>query len=275
MKRSLALYLISALFSSVSMASQLPLIGPLLGVAKVTGFAQAHGDYGQLQGVDVIVLETGEKKATTDEKGEFSFDYRVGDQVTLMFKHPNYHPSQSATITVQPSNGKDGKNYFTYQAISYAKTELLTWTRLLPYPYPLLKSNHCQMIVTVAGKGKTLYDNEQGEAGAELLINYSSAKKHTSRFPGGDGTFHLCYYGTLPIFHTNPTCLYEKTTADGGVFVANIPQNKDQLYIVKASKPQASFSSAIVQCREDWWNKHAPGHYMLLNLSPPTGPVAQ
>ncbi|MGI9282699.1 MAG: hypothetical protein ACR2PX_24140 [Endozoicomonas sp.] len=272
MKKLFALYLMSALFSSVCLATQLPLILN----AKVTGFAQAHGDYGKLSGVEVIVLETGKKMATTDENGEFSFEYQVGKPLTLMFKHADYPPSQSATIVVQPSDGSDSKNYFTYQAISHSKTELITWTRLFPELKPTIKKDHCQMIVTVAAKGKTLFDEEQGEEGAELLINYWPVKNNTSRLPGGPDTFHLCYYGTLYFFHTNPTCINSKTTKDGGVFVANIPSDSTQKYIAYARKPTVSFSNAYFQCRKDWWEKHAPDHhYKLINLSPPNGPTVQ
>jgi hypothetical protein len=245
-------------------------------MAKVSGFAQAHGDYGQLSGVDVIALETGKKMATTDEKGEFSFEYKIGMPLTLMFKHTDYHPSQSATIVVRHSNGSDHKNYFTYQAMSYSKTELITWTRLIPELSPTIKKNHCQMIVTVAAKDKTLYDNEQGEEGAELQINYWPPKENTTRLPGNDSTFHYCYYDTLPVFHTNPTCFSSKTTMDGGVFVANIPSNSIQVYRVQALKPGVRFSNSYFQCKEEWWNEHAPDHYYkLINLSPPNGPVAQ
>ncbi|KEQ19690.1 peptidase associated/transthyretin-like domain-containing protein [Endozoicomonas numazuensis] len=242
----------------------------------VTGFAQAHGQYGQLADVEVIALEIGETVAITDEKGEFSFYYPQEQPLTLMFRHPSYHPSQTATITVKPSNGRDKKNYFTYQAISYSKIELITWTRHLPEFAPTIKDDHCQMIVTVAGKGKTLYDNEQGEAGAQLLINYWPVKKENIRFLGSEDTFHQCYYGTFPIFHTNPTCTDIRTTHDGGVFVSNIPSNNTQKYLVAAHKPAVRFSKAVFQCRKDWWEKHAPEHYYkLINLSPPNGPTAQ
>ncbi|WP_062267026.1 hypothetical protein [Endozoicomonas arenosclerae] len=273
MKKSFILYLVSALFSSTCLTAQLPLVL----TAKVNGFTQAHGDYGQLSEVEVIALETGKKMATSGEDGTFSFEYPIGEQLTLMFKHGDYHPSQSATIVVQPSDGNDQKkNFFTYQAISYSKTELITWTRHLPEFAPKIKNDHCQMIVTVAGKNKTLYDNEQGEEGAELLINYWPTKKNTSRLPGTADTFHQCYYGTLPIFHTNPTCIGSKTSPDGGVFVSNIPSDNQQMYKVLAHKPQVSFSHAFIQCRKDWWEEHAPEHYYkLINLSPPNGPTVQ
>ncbi len=269
-------------------------------MATVTGFAQAHGDYGELQGAEVIALETGKHMATTNAKGAFSFEYQVGQPLTVMFKHTGYLPSQSSTITVRPSDGEDQTNYFTYQAIPRLKMHLLKALRYLPtFSSPALKKDHCQLLVTVNNKGKTLYDTQQGKAGAKIDIHLAAPSANTEIYINGhNDTYtdsstvsapldvHKCYYGTLPIFHTNPTCLYNSTTEDGGVFIANIPSSniesnniesnaQAQLYRIQATSPTDTFSDAYIQCNALWWQTHAPDEMMLINLSPPTGPVSR
>lgn len=255
-KYKIVLFISTLLFSGLSIAKEV----------TVAGFAQVHGSGDRLPDVEVIALEQDRKVAVTNARGEFSFQYPSGQLLTLLFRAANYMSSQSATVKV-PEEGFTTKNGFTYQAISHWKFYILKVARFISWT-PSLKNDHCQMIVTVAGKGKTLNDNYQGEKGATLLIDKIDDQQHEQA-----GNYHLCYYGTMPYFYTKPLCVGSTTTDDGGVFVANIPPEDNKVHQITAVKQDTQFTTALFKCEQSKWKTHAPHAVMFINLSPPTGPT--
>ena len=267
--------------------------------AWVCGFAQPQGSYTNLPDIDVFALESemSSPVTTTDSNGCFAFKYPVGKELTLLFKYNgwwlwDYAPSQSHTITVEdtpelgdiqpvfnPENivgvrSKESKykNFITYQAIAQYKfraiklARLVNWYRAEPAP-PYIRRDTCQLIVTAAASKKTLYHSVQGEAGTEIIIERESDNQKLSE--GKDG-LHFCYYGHgFMHSNTNPFCQPEKKmTTDGGVFIVNLPVDSGK-YLIKAEHEKSVFNSTCVQCKQEWWERHAPGYGILINLSPP------
>ncbi len=231
--------------------------------AFISGFAQAFSKTTNLPGVTVKVLETGQIATTTDSKGMFSFNYPIGQPLTLLFQKRGYKTSQSATYIVP----KTGLKNITYQAIPRILFDGVliarTWSG-----HPNLSQTDCQVITTVAAKGKTLYDKIQGEAGA--VISITNSKKQTIH-PDE------CYYGITPFKTTDPFCRIKSffhpritTSKDGGVFIANL--KPDNVYTITAVKPGFIFSKNKVRCNMQWWQT-LPDRYVFINLSPPNGPT--
>jgi len=259
-------------------------------VAAISGFAQPAGSSENIPGVEVIVLETGQTVAYTDSSGNYSFEYPVGQSMTLMFRKNGYKTSQTGTFTVPPEGFSGLHNNITYQAIGHKLYELMKYAVEIT-SLELIKSDACQLITTVTAYGKTLYDDPQGEPGATLSVQDQSGKTHHGK---------TCYFG---IFRgkTLPVCFNQKTSEDGGVFVLNLeakpnrdipndihPENnpyqviaskpgleysENNSYQVIASKPGLKFSTHNANCNPEWWARHAPGEDMLINMSPPQGPT--
>ncbi len=267
--------------------------------AWVCGYAQPQGSCDNLPNIEVYALENKDSKPVTktDSNGCFAFRYPVGSELTLLFKYNgwwfwDYAPSQSQTIVVEetPDIGDEKpefnpqeiveirskqsrfKNFITYQAIAQYKfrairaARLINWYRADPAP-PYIRRNTCQLIVTAAASEKNLYHAEQGEADTVITIE---RKSDGQKLHEGHEGLHFCYYGHgLMCSNTNPFCQAEKIiTTDGGVFIVNFPADSEK-YLIKAVHENSVFNSACVQCKKEWWDRHARRYPMLINLSPP------
>ncbi|MGY0217629.1 hypothetical protein ACWJJH_09595 [Endozoicomonadaceae bacterium StTr2] len=272
------------------------------GKAWVCGFAQAQGGYrnwdgtyDNLSGVEVRVLETGERVAVTGDDGIFCFQYPIGEELTLLFKAGRwYQPSQSETITVQATSLGDERpefspqektkagyksseypNFITYQAIARHKFYFIAWARRWDiYRWTWgpsdFQKGHFQMIVTAAEEEKTLYHTQQGADSVTINL-FDENTKRDLKENEDIKDLHFCYYGAgLCCSHTDPFCQPEKeTTVDGGVLIANIPPSERGRIRVKAKHYELEFNSCVIRPNPNWWEEHAKGETMFINISPP------
>ncbi|WP_461536257.1 hypothetical protein [Spongorhabdus nitratireducens] len=273
------------------------------GKAWVCGFAQAQGGYrnwsgtyDNLSGVEVRVLETGDPApvAITGPDGTFSFQYSVKKELTLLFKAGRwYQPSQSETITVQPTSlgnsrpafnpeeqtragykSSEYPNFITYQAIARHKFHFIAWARTWDiYGWTRgpssFQKGHFQMIVTAAEEERTLYHTKQGVDSATIKLFDESEGSELEE--GTIKDLHFCYYGAgLCCSHTNPFCQPEKeTTVDGGVLIANIPPTESGRIRISVKHHYLKFNSCVIRPNPSWWEEHAKGETMFINISPP------
>lgn len=211
-----------------------------------------------LVGARIAVRERPELRLCSDRDGRASFWAAVGEPLTAMLERPRYQPIQTATVVVQAGGLVGDEAALTLQVPLALTFRVLR--RLLARPLP---GRH-HVVTTIAAAGKTLADCPQGEPGAQVHL-------HT---PAGDGA--SCdppiYLGALPLIHKTDfggallaafglRTPLQRTSADGGVLIANVPRGR---YVLGASKPGVRFSSAEIVIGAD-----SPA---LINVSPPQGP---
>lgn len=210
-----------------------------------------------LAGAEIAVRERPELRVVSDARGLARFWAAPGDAVTVRLERRRYQPIQTATVVVG-EEGLVGAAAVTLQvplALTFRALQ-----RVLARPLP---GRH-HVATTVAALGKTLADCPQGEPGAELRV----------RSPAGEAApcDRPIYLGAVPLVHKTDfagallaalglRAPLERTSADGGVLIANVPRGR---WVLGASKPGVRFTSAEIVIAED-----SPA---LINVSPPQGP---
>ncbi|MFC1889339.1 carboxypeptidase-like regulatory domain-containing protein [Thermodesulfobacteriota bacterium] len=186
---------------------------------------------------EISILEHPEMRMTTGEDGHFHFDgLEVGEEVTLRLEHPDYHPVQTATITLGP----EGAERVTFQAVDY-----LTYYGMALYVLVIPdEENCCQMVTTVTRVGKSLYDpGAHGEEGAYVTLD-----------PPLPADYGPIYFDSSVMPNFGQT----ESSDDGGVLFLNVPPGE---YVWTAHKPGVEFRPVKMKCRAGW----------LVNASPPWG----
>jgi len=210
----------------------------------VTGRTRDYLTGEPITGAAITVLEKPDIKLLTDENGRFSFEEKVGNQVTLYLEKTLYHPTQTATIIVPPGGNVGPLEEITLQVPSILVFYL--FELILPSsPDP----DKCHLVVTVTGYNKTLNSHPQGEPNATVTIDPPIAH---------EGAFYFGYWRGI----TDPFIRdLNETSLDGGVLYFNA-EPSNQLYTISAHKPGVHFSNSTMQCRKG----------IFVNGSPPWGP---
>lgn len=191
----------------------------------------------RLSGATVSILEYPDKTVVTGADGHFDFDgLDEGSDVTLVMEHPDYHATQTATITL----GAHGIEPFTIQAVS---TNLFSAMKAI-VGTPLDEDQFCEVASTVTRLGGALYVHlRQGEPGATV------------------STLPALLEESGPIYF-NEAVLPDKkqlsTSKDGGVVLIRVPPGD---YTLTASKADVAIAPVHIKCRAG----------MVVNAGPPLG----
>lgn len=191
----------------------------------------------RLSGATVSVLERPDKVVVTGDDGHFEIDgLDEGSDVTLVMEHPDYHPTQTATLTLGPH----GIEPFTIQAVS---TSLFNAMKAI-VGTPLEEEKFCEVASTVTRLGGALYVHlRQGEPGATVSTLPALAEE------------------SGPIYF-NEAVLPDKkqvsTSKDGGVVLIRVPPGE---YTLTAEKANVAITPVRIQCRAG----------MVINAGPALG----
>ncbi len=190
----------------------------------------------RVAGATISVLERPEKTAVTGADGHFQIDgLEVGSEVTLVFSHPSFYPTQSATYVLGP-NGIDP---FAFQVLS-----LPLFNALSGLFTGLEQETHCAVATTVTRLGGTVHvEVRQGEPGAVLTLAPLPAD---AKGP--------VYFSEMVL----PDMKLQATTKDGGALFYHVPPGD---YALSAAKPGFTFLAEKVKCRAGY----------LVNAGPPLG----
>lgn len=252
-----------------------PLCQP--GCVPVTGFAQALGKVTNLANVRVIPVpyeniqacNPGLAYIKTDAQGTYGFCYPKDQKITLFFEKRGYQTSQSATINLGHKGTKAIGLYhnISYQAIDTVflrvAERIAQYSALTPPVVHHLDRNKCQVLITVTGLHKTLYDAPQGEPGVVVSLAPEGHEQNTDNR----------YYDKLFYFRefmgkTIPIGGLKHTSKDGGVLIFNVKPGK---YHVYGHKPGVRFRPLSFTCDPGLWDRFAPGEQVFINMSPPQG----
>jgi hypothetical protein len=229
--------------------------------AYVEIFSQALGSYDPLPEAEVFSLEKNKSLGLTDQQGKLSFQYPVGEQITLMFKKSGYKTSQSATFVV-PEDGFVGQyKNITYQAISSSLYKILK-NLIAVYKVTSLDKNSFQILATVTAYHKTIEDAPQGITGSSLHI-FQNDKEIFDQYK-------KYYFGEI-LGKTLPVPFLTKTSKDGGAILINVKDDAITPYTIKAKNTDVNFSEQTVICNREWWDLLAHNEDPFINLSPPHG----
>jgi hypothetical protein len=221
----------------------------------VTGFAKSFVGHQLISHAHVDVFNT-KRQLFTDKNGRFMFYAKPGEKITLVLTKKSYWPwanfqrTQTGTFIV-PSNGFHG----LHRELTFQVPEQITYNLLREIiklrRNVVINPNACQVAATITAENKTLADDLQGEAGAQVIVSHhGKVLKNITTI----------YFGIL-FNKTNPfSLLGNSTSQDGGVVILNLPAS-DELYKISAKKPDTHFTSKYFYCR--------PGAF--INLSPPHG----
>lgn len=206
--------------------------------ATLSGYAVPFhmGPDGRIEGAEVWILESPERRVVTGADGYFAFDgLGLGEEVTLVLDHPDYVPIQTGTIELGP----EGAERVTFQAVVRPIYNALAATvRTTPDP------TKCQMVTTVTRVGKSILDaGAHGEAGATVTLEPPLTPQQGP-----------IYFNAQVI----PNRSLTETSDDGGVLFVNVEPGE---YVWTAHKEGVAFTQVKMKCR--------PG--MLVNASPPWG----
>jgi len=200
-------------------------------------------------GVDdatITTLENPSISMTTGDDGTLSFNWPIGENVTLIFSKWDYMTTQIGTVTV-PEQGLEG----IQQELTVQAPDPLTYELLLAIIPGSLDSCCCAVVTTISAANKTLYDDPQGEANSTAILTPS---------PPGQTPF---YFGIL-LGKTNPFQQgLNVTSEDGGVVFMNVPVGDYMLGAQKAGVVFDDPAYSVIKCR---------GGASLINASPPWGP---
>jgi hypothetical protein len=223
----------------------------------VVGHAQAFVGDAPIADGQIRVLETNER-LKTNRSGNFALCARPGSHLTFMLSKHRHNPledfitTQTAIIPIGDRPLIDKDNEVTLQVPRVATFELLARLLVLQH-HLMIDPSRCQVATTVAGFGKTLVDDPQGEPGATVvLMQNGRIIPHPQ----------IIYFGII-LGKTNPFATFAKTTSrDGGVILYNLLPSHTP-YTLTAEKPGRQFSAIDFLCR--------PGSFV--NLSPPYSPT--
>jgi hypothetical protein len=192
---------------------------------------------GRIAGADVSVLELPDRHVTTGVDGRFVFDgLEEGSDVTVVMRHPEYHPIQTGTFRLGPN----GIDRVTFQAVTpLIYDALASLLGVVPD-----EANRCQMVTTVTRVGRSIYDpGAHGEDRVTVTLDPPLPAEHGP-----------IYFNSSVL----PDRALTETSDDGGVLFIQVPPGA---YVWTARKPGAVFSRVRMTCR--------PGY--LVNASPPRG----
>lgn len=237
----LAIFLLPCALASASCSTEEVISEPA--VASVEGDVLAFLDEvggERVSGATVTVLEHPEMQVVTGEDAHFRFDgLKVGSDVTLVVEHPNFKPTQTATLKLGPH----GIHPFSVQIVS--KGIFTALSTLVPEPVD--EADHCVIATTVARMGGSLYVHlRQGMP--DVQVSLSPA------IPASSG----------PIYFDEdvlPAVGQPATSKDGGVLFYNVPPGD---YMMSASRDANVFNQVRFQCRAG----------MIVNAGPPNGLLA-
>jgi hypothetical protein len=191
----------------------------------------------RLPGALVSVLEHPEMSMTTADDGHFEFcGLDVGEEITLVMDHGEYHPIQTGTITLGP----DGAERVTFQAVT--NNDFAGLAIMLGVSPD--ETGRCQMVTTVTRVGRSLYDEgAHGEAGATVTVEPEPVAQM------GPVYFNEDVYPDPSATETSP---------DGGALYVNVEPGE---YVWTAHKEGVEFTQIKMKCRAGY----------LVNASPPWG----
>ncbi len=190
----------------------------------------------RVAGATVTVLERPDKSAVTDAAGHFEIDgLAVGSEATLVFAHPDFYPTQSATYLL----GSNGIDPFAFQVLSNALFKVLAGLFT-----GIEQETHCAIATTITRLGGTVHVQvRQGEPGATLSLTPSAAD---AKGP--------VYFSEMVL----PDMKLTSSTKDGGALYYHVPPGT---YTLSAAKPGYRFVAQKVICRAGY----------LVNAGPPLG----
>lgn len=212
--------------------------------AAVTGqIYRFDTTWSMLEGAEVSLLERPYTPTTviSDENGLFTFDgLAPDDEVTFLSRHPDFFPTQTATL--RP--GARGLDDVTIQQ----PPKVIVWAMALFLLRPL-DPNACQIAATVTEPGANPWS--QGIEGVQVSIDPPLEPSQ------GPFYFKIIEIPGWPILDL-PLPWLTETTGDGGLVYINVPPGE---YVLTAHKEGMEFTPAHIKCR--------PG--VLVNASPPYG----
>jgi len=212
--------------------------GPLSVRGKV--FAFAGNQKTDVTDAHVFVVEYPYLEDVVGRDGEFEIGgLYAGDEVTLAMEHPDFHPTQTETLTL----GDEDIEHLTFQAPDpFVFNGLALILGFKP------DESKCQMVTTVTNVGGTLYGgDERGEEGVVVKLDPA--------LPAEQGPV---YFDSNVI----PDRSLTETSRDGGVLFTQVPPGE---YTWTGSKPGKAFRQVRMKCRAGW----------LVNASPPFGLQAE
>lgn len=212
------------------------------GGATLSGDAFDFVSYSRIEQAEISVLELPDRRFTTGADGHFVFEHLpIGQDITLVLSHPDYHPLQTGTFVLGPA----GAARVTFQA----PTHVIFKAFALVLGITPDETNRCQMVTTVTRVGRSIYDKgAHGEAGAHVT---------STPAPGGGAEGPVYFNASV-----QPQRDLTETSADGGVVYTQVPPGT---YEWRADKPGVNFSTLKMKCRAGY----------LVNASPPWGLQAQ
>ncbi len=195
-----------------------------------------------LEGGRVEVLEYPDiEPVVVDAEGEFDLEgARVGRDMTLIHRHDEFYPTQSATLVP----GEEGIGDISFQVPPRA----IVWAMSV-YLWEWLDPDKCQIATTVTEAGGTPFS--PGIAGAVVGIDPPLPPEQ------GPFYFEIIEIPGWPIIDLPQRGLTE-TTGDGGAIFLNVPPGE---YVLSAEMPDEEFTQVRLKC--------TPG--LLVNASPPYG----
>lgn len=205
---------------------------PVAGVVAIFNDAVT----GRIADATISVLEHPELTMTTGADGVFSFDdLHAGEEVTLVFEHPDYPLMQTGTHTL-PAEGISDLTFQVPEKAIY--NALAAIVQITPDP------SKCQMVTTITRKGGTiLAPGAHGEANVTVALAPS--------LPAENGPI---YFDASVL----PDKTLTESSEDGGVLYVNAPPDD---YVLSGTKSGATLGDVKFKCR--------PG--VLVNASPPHG----
>lgn len=194
----------------------------------------------RVEGAKVSILEHPEMVFTTGPDAHFTFDgLEVGTDVTLVVEHPDFKPTQTATMKL----GEKGINPFPVQVVSNDLFSLLSGV----LPLAPQMDHFCAIATTATRFGGGLYTSlRQGIPG--VTVSLSPAARPESG----------------PIYFSEavlPDATETATSIDGGAIYYRVPPGS---YVMSAMKNGVVFGTTRFECRIG----------MVVNAGPPMGVLA-
>jgi hypothetical protein len=195
-----------------------------------------------LSGAEITVVERPDiAPAFSDADGHFIIDnVHAGDELTLLMNHPQFFPTQTATV-VPPVEGMTDLMFQTPPNIVAFALALVLWVPL--------EDDMCQIAVTATEAGGNPFS--AGIAGVSVSLD---PPVDPESGPFYFQVFHIPDIGMIDI----PVRGLTETTDDGGAVFVNVPPGE---YILRGEMIDAEFSEALIHCN--------PG--VLVNAAPPYG----
>jgi len=199
----------------------------------------------RIAGATVSILEQPGRSVVTGADAHFRFDGLLeGTDVTLVVEHPDYKPTQTATVTLGPQ----GVRAFSVQVVPNAVFTALSAL----VPLPVEEQSHCVIATTAARMGGSLYVRlRQGMPDVQVAL--------TPAVPAESG----------PIYFDEdvlPAIGQAATSIDGGVLYYRVPPGD---YVMSASRPATVFNEVRFQCRAGFVVNAGPPLGLLANVRAP------